>query len=140
MFRGEAHAGDRLGIRSSTARVEISVASDGELRLGDDVQIDHGASIGVTSRITIGHGCRIGAHVQIMDNNFHHLQLHLRDEIPPSRDVTIGDNVWIGPMAIVLPGTTIGAGSVVGPRSVVSSSVPPRSFATGLPATVVRHL
>jgi maltose O-acetyltransferase len=105
--------------------------------MGDDVHVDQGASIGVTDCVTIGDGCRIGPHVQIMDNNFHRLELERRDEFPESRRVTIGNHVRIGAMALILPGATIGDGSVIAARSVVSGSIPAGSIAIGLPATVV---
>jgi maltose O-acetyltransferase len=105
--------------------------------VGDDVHVDQGASIGVTDRVTIGDGCRIGPHVQIMDNNFHRLEVERRDEFPESRPVTIGNDVRIGAMALILPGATIGNGCVIAARSVVSGSIPARSMAIGVPAAVV---
>ena len=140
MLDGTTMIGDDLHVRSDVARVEISVASAAVLCIGDDVHIDQGASIGVTERVTIGTGCRIGPHVQIMDNSFHSLEVERRDERPPSRPISIGDNVWIGPMALVLPGASIGSDCVVAPRSVVAGTIPPRSLAMGLPAKVVRSL
>src|SRR3954469_4051161 len=50
------------------------------------------------------------------------------------RDVRIGDNCFIGAHAIVLPGVTIGSGSVVAAASVVARDVPPGSLVAGNPA------
>lgn len=50
-------------------------------------------------------------------------------------DVIIGDRVWIGYRAIVLPGITIGDGAVVGAGSVVTKSVAPYTIVAGNPAT-----
>lgn len=52
----------------------------------------------------------------------------------------VGDNVWIGNRAIVLPGVTIGDGAVVGAGSVVTRDVPARTVVAGNPARVVREL
>ncbi len=52
-------------------------------------------------------------------------------------DIVIGDHVWIGANAIILPGVTIGNGSVVGAGSVVTKSLPYDSVAVGTPARVV---
>jgi maltose O-acetyltransferase len=51
--------------------------------------------------------------------------------------VIIGDHVWIGFRAIVLPGITIGEGAVVGAGSVVCRDVPPFAIAAGNPAKVI---
>ena len=53
--------------------------------------------------------------------------------------ITIEDNVWIGGGAIILPGVTIGRGSVVGAGSVVTRDVPPNCVAVGNPCRVIRH-
>jgi acetyltransferase-like isoleucine patch superfamily enzyme len=57
-----------------------------------------------------------------------------------ARPIRIGNNVWIGFDVCVLPGVTIGDGSIVGARSVVTSDVPPYSVAAGNPAQVIRSL
>lgn len=54
--------------------------------------------------------------------------------------VNIGDNVWISTGAIVLPGVTIGANSVIGAGSVVTKDIPPNSLAVGNPCKVIRTL
>ena len=58
----------------------------------------------------------------------------------PPRPITVGDNVWVGFDAVVLPGVTIGEGSVVGARSVVNQDVPAYSIAVGNPARVVKSI
>ena len=52
--------------------------------------------------------------------------------------VVIGSNVWIGANAIVLPGVTIGKGSVIGAGIVVTKDIPPYSVAVGVPAKVIK--
>lgn len=56
------------------------------------------------------------------------------------RPVTIGANVWIGHDSVVLPGVSIGTGSIIGARSVVSDSIPDFGIAVGNPARVIRYL
>lgn len=54
-------------------------------------------------------------------------------------DTVIGADVWIGHEALVMPGTRIGAGAIIGARAVVSGEVPPYAIVAGNPARVVRH-
>lgn len=56
------------------------------------------------------------------------------------RPITIGDDVWIGGNAVVLPGVTIGSGSVVAAGAVVTRDVPPGVIAGGNPCRVLRPL
>jgi virginiamycin A acetyltransferase len=53
-------------------------------------------------------------------------------------DTTVGNDVWIGYRALVLPGVTIGDGAVVASASVVTADVPPYAVVAGNPARVIR--
>jgi acetyltransferase-like isoleucine patch superfamily enzyme len=57
-----------------------------------------------------------------------------------ARPIRIGNNVWIGFDSCVLPGLSIGDGSIVGARSVVVEDVPPYTVVAGNPARVIRQL
>jgi acetyltransferase-like isoleucine patch superfamily enzyme len=57
-----------------------------------------------------------------------------------ARPIRIGRNTWIGFDSCILPGVTIGAGSIIGARSVVTEDVPPYTIAAGNPARPVRQL
>lgn len=70
---------------------------------------------------------------------FYHERIEPDDIVKP-RPIRIGDGVWIGFEAIILPGVTIGEGSTVGCRSVVAEDVPPYSIVAGNPARIVRRL
>ena len=63
-----------------------------------------------------------------------------RSGLESGRPVEIGDEVWIGGGAIVCPGVTIGARSVIGAGSVVTRDIPADVFAAGNPCRVVRSL
>jgi maltose O-acetyltransferase len=136
---GRILIGDRVRIMSTVARTEI-VASGGTLRLDEGVFINYGCSISASESVHIGPRCTIGTYVIIMDNDFHSLEPERRNEKPPSRPIALEENVWLGARVIVLPGVTIGAGSVIGAGAVVNSSIPARSVAVGVPARVVKTL
>lgn len=50
--------------------------------------------------------------------------------------ITIEDDCWVAAEALIMPGVTVGAGAVVGARSLVDQSIPPWSIAAGEPATI----
>lgn len=54
--------------------------------------------------------------------------------------ITIGNNVWIGGSATILPGVSIGDNAVVGAGSVVTRDVAPNTVVAGNPAKVIRQI
>lgn len=54
--------------------------------------------------------------------------------------LTIGDDVWIGGRAVILPGVRIGSGAVIGAASVVTRDIPGGCFAAGNPCRVIRDV
>ena len=57
-----------------------------------------------------------------------------------SKPIRIGNEVWIGANAVVLPGVTIGDGSIVAAGAVVSCDVPDNVVVAGVPARVIRAI
>jgi acetyltransferase-like isoleucine patch superfamily enzyme len=70
----------------------------------------------------------------------HAREVHIKDQ-PESeaRGIRIADDVLIGAGAVLLPGTRLERGAVIGAGSVVSGSVPEYAIAAGTPATVIGH-
>jgi virginiamycin A acetyltransferase len=60
------------------------------------------------------------------------------EKMPLKGDTVIGNDVWIGENATILPGTHIGDGTIIGLRSVVGGTIPPYSIAVGNPARIVK--
>ncbi|HXX74280.1 MAG TPA: acyltransferase [Nitrospiraceae bacterium] len=56
-----------------------------------------------------------------------------------SKGIRIEDDCWLGINSVILPGTTIGKGAIVGANSVVSSDVPPYTVVAGAPARVIKR-
>lgn len=114
------------------------------IEIGDDTGIS-GASICANSSISIGRRCLLGADVAVFDTNFHPLEKIPRRYLPipqPSHQdrIVIGDDVFIGMRAIVLPGTTIGDGAVIGAGSVVRGVVEDNAVYAGNPAKKIRSI
>jgi len=115
---------------------------------GDGSRIDIGddSGLGVDSqiygRVTIGRDVMMGPEVILITRNhrFDRFDAPMRlqgdaDEQP----IVIGDDVWIGTRAIILPGVEVGDGAIIAAGSVVTSSVPPRSIVGGNPARLIRY-
>lgn len=118
--------------------------------------------LGAASRITIGKGCfissevrfecapevtiTIGDRVQVgsrcsfetMNHSLTLLEKNQRGGFPES--IKIEDDVWLAARVTVLPGVTIGKGSVVAAGAVVTKDVPPFTLVGGVPAKIIRHL
>jgi len=115
-------------------------SSDAEIRIGKKTRLN-GATIQSRQLISIGDDCLLGS-TQLLDNDFHHIDPSRRrdkSEIP-TRPIYIADNVWLAGQSAVLKGVTIGRGSVVGFRSVVTKDVPEGVVVAGNPAIVVKNL
>jgi acetyltransferase-like isoleucine patch superfamily enzyme len=135
--RGEMVIGRELVVRSRRwNRVDIFVDHKARLEIGDGVFVNQGVRIACCDRIEIGDGCLIGDETVILDNDFH----GALGNTPKIGPVRIGHHVWIATRVIVLRGVTIGEGSVIGAGSIVTQSIPPRSFAAGVPARVLKSL
>lgn len=86
--------------------------------------------------VRIGNDCQIGPNVQIYAAD-HPLDPEVRRSgLESGRPVVIGDNVWIGGAAIILPGVTVGHNAVIGAGSVVTRDVPAGATVVGNPARV----
>jgi maltose O-acetyltransferase len=90
--------------------------------------------------ITIGDDVQIGPNVQLLTPT-HPIEAEpRRNKLEGAQPITIGDNVWIGGGAIILPGVTIGENTVVGAGAVVTKNLPADVVAVGNPARVIRTL
>lgn len=111
------------------------------IKIGNNSRI-HGTCIHAKKRIEIGKNCLIAANTQIMDSNGHKAsfddvsnRINTFDEGKP---VIIKDNVWIGGNCYILPGVTIGKGSIIAANSVVINDIPEMCLAGGNPAKIIK--
>lgn len=112
------------------------------IRIGDKTRI-HGTCIHAYQSIEIGSNCLIAANCQIFDGNGHDISFeNVANRINTtgkSNPIRIEDNVWIGANTVILPGVTIGNGSVISANSVVVKDVPRMAIAGGNPAVIIKN-
>lgn len=164
-FRG---SNNRLTVHPESALTRLTVTFHGDngvvnighnstvgkpqlnLRVGHRSRISLGDNVSTTTMlfvsavegtaVAIGDDVMCATHNQIRTDDSHGIyDVTSRERINPALDVTIGDHVWLGYEAMVLRGSVIGPGSVIGMRSVVTSHIPNNCVAVGAPAKVVRQ-
>lgn len=112
------------------------------LKIGDNVDIGNNAFIVANNNIEIGNNVMMGPYVYISDHihEFEDIHLTLRQQ-PLSQHgfVKIGDNVFIGIKASILPNVEIGERAVIGANTVVTKDVPAYSVVVGNPARIIKH-
>ena len=110
----------------------------------------------IGDRLVIGRFCQIAAETKFIMNGGNHRmdgfttfpflifggdwanQAGDETDFAGRGDTIIGNDVWIGYDALIMPGTVIGDGAIIAARSVVTKDVPPYAVVAGNPAKVVR--
>ena len=109
----------------------------------------------IGDKLIIGKFCQIAAGVEFVMNGANHqmnavttfpfytledwnMKPPARSDLPLKGDTIIGNDVWIGQNAVILPGVRIGDGAIIGANSVVGSDVDPYTIVAGNPARLIR--
>ena len=109
----------------------------------------------ISDKLIIGRFCQIAAGVEFVMNGANHkmnavstypfyifegwaMEMPAPSELSLKGDTVIGNDVWIGQNAVILPGVHIGDGAIIGADSVVGSAVDPYTIVAGNPAKVLR--
>jgi acetyltransferase-like isoleucine patch superfamily enzyme len=111
------------------------------LEISDDVDLAKDVIVTASGGVKIGARSLVGYRTQILSVN-HRLpagQAKIFDAGSQPKPVVIEDDVWIGANCMILPGVTIGHGSVVAAGSVVTKSIQPFTIVGGVPARVIRR-
>ena len=117
-----------------------------EIHIGENCCLGNWNHITATNSIRIGNNLLTGKWVTITDNSHGDTERDVLKIAPLMRVVTskgpviIGDNVWIGDKATILPGVTIGDGAVIAANAVVTKDVPAYSVVGGNPARIIKQL
>ncbi|HEH9394085.1 TPA: acyltransferase [Aeromonas salmonicida] len=143
--------GLKINFAGTNASVEIGINANiqGTLTLNNNAHIfidenfSNTNSLTIISRencnVTIGKDCMFATAVLIRTSDEHSIiDLTTNETININKDVLIGDHVWLCDNALILKGSNIGNGSIVGARSVVTGKYPPNVLLVGSPVKVVK--
>jgi maltose O-acetyltransferase len=109
------------------------------IELGERVFFNFNCIVLDVCPVRIGSFTLFGPSVQIL-TPMHPMNAAQRRREEFGKPVTIGEDVWVGGGAIILPGVTIGSRSVIGAGSIVTRDVPDDVFAAGNPCRVIREI
>lgn len=125
---------------------EINVEKGAFFGKGSDISIGNRSGIGLNARIqgplSLGDHVMMGPDVMIYTRN--HMiasrEIPMIDQgVTAAQKVTIGDDVWIGARAIILPGVTIGKGAIISAGAVVTKDVEAYTIVGGIPAKFIKN-
>lgn len=112
----------------------------GDVVIGNHTRIGlHNTIIGP---VTIGSHVNLaqGITVTALNHNFEAPERRIDEQGVSTQQVIIGDDIWIGANAVVLPGVTVGNHCVIAAGAVVTKDVPPHSLVAGVPAKIIKQI
>ncbi len=129
-----------LGKRSIIESYSCINNAVGDVTIGDNVRVGLHATI--IGPVSIGNHVIIAQNVTIsaLNHNFGKTDKYIDAQGITTRNITIGDDVWIGANAVILSGVKIGSHSVVAAGAVVTKDVPEGMLAAGVPAEIKRSI
>ena len=133
---------DLLGSVGEMVRVEAPFRCDYgfNIHVGDNFYANYGCTILDGCKVTIGNNVFLGPNVQIYTASYP-VYAPLRNEgYEYGEEITIGDDVWVGGNATILPGAHIGTNVVIGAGSVVTGDIPDGVVAAGNPCRIIRKI
>jgi acetyltransferase-like isoleucine patch superfamily enzyme len=139
--KGISNRGITLGSGVFLGRNTILSCKDGDIELGDNVNIGFNSEIFSGSRVTVGAYGLFAAYTYLVGggHEFARLDVPVIEQERVSQGITLGENVWLGAGVKVLDGVTIGRNVVVGAGALVTKNLPDGVVAAGVPARVVRQ-
>ncbi len=110
------------------------------IEVGKNFYANYNCTILDVAKVKIGDNCQFAPNVAIYTAG-HPIHPYSRNSLYEyGKEITIGDNVWIGGNTIVCPGVHIGDNVVIGVGSVVTKDIPSWSVAVGNPCRVIRKI
>lgn len=117
-------------------RMPVVVYAPEKLSFGSQVDVGEFVVLRASGGMQIGDRVLIAAHATLTTRG--HPILPPRFGRTVDAPIVIEDDVWIGAAAVILPGVTVGHGSIVGAGAVVTRDVPPETVVGGVPSRKIR--
>jgi acetyltransferase-like isoleucine patch superfamily enzyme len=138
--KGTNNQGIRVGRGVFLGRSTILSCKDGDITLGDHVNIGFHSEIFSGSQVTVGPHGLFAAYTYLVGGGhaFDEVGVPVVRQARTSKGITLGENVWLGAGAKVMDGVRLGRDVVVGAGAVVTTDLPDGAVAVGIPAKVIR--
>jgi len=139
--KGDSNAGITIGSGVFVGRNTILHCKNGDIIIGNDVNIGFNCDIASSNRVEIGRKVLIAAYSYIVGggHDFSRSDASVMDQKRTAQGISIGPEVWIGAGVIVQDGCSIGEGTIVGSGAVVNGDLPAKVIAVGIPARVLKN-
>lgn len=120
------------------------------IRIGQDATVNVGKNVSATNpvqisavegtTVSLGDDVMIAGDVKLRGDDGHPIfDVRTNKRVNTAKNITIGNHVWLGLESILLGGASLGEGSVVGARAVVTKPFPNNCIVAGVPAKIVRR-
>lgn len=110
------------------------------IEAGKNLYINYNCTILDVAKVKFGNNCQLAPNVAIYTAGHPIHPVSRNSMYEYGKEVTIGDNVWIGGNVVICPGVHIGDNVVIGAGSVVTKDIPDWSVAAGNPCRVLRTI
>jgi virginiamycin A acetyltransferase len=155
--------GEEASVKGCTIRGTVNIGKKCKIMYSDiigDVRIGNYTSLwgpnvfirSALNPVSIGNFCSIARNVTIQEYNHDYKKFSTyfieqnflknksyKDEVVSKGPINIGHDVWIGVNCVILSGSNISTGAIIGAGSVVSGYIPPYAIAIGSPAKVIKY-
>jgi len=139
--KGDSNRGITIGSGVFIGRNSILHCKNGDITIGDDVNIGFNCDIASSNSIELGEKVLVAAYAYIVGggHDYSRTDVAVMEQKRIARPIKIEARAWIGAGVTVLDGVTVGQGTIVGTGAVVTEDLPPNSMAVGIPARVTRQ-
>lgn len=119
----------------------VRILCPAKVSIGKNTNINIYTTLDGNGGLNIGENVMIGPFCQILSasHNYESTRIPMKNQGITTKEVNIGNDVWIGTHVIILPGVNVGDGSIIGAGSVVTSDVDAFQIVAGVPAKIIKN-
>ena len=120
----------------------VEVQSRGDIKIGENVQVNNYSRIIALEKIVIGDNVTIAQFVSILDHDHDYTLINGKLVLNgySTKPITIGNNVWIADKVTILKGVHIGDNVIIGANSLVNKDIPDNSVVGGIPVKILKKI